>query len=53
MDLSAYDDKFIAAGFFEVQDYNENTGEITFVYASDLYNMSYDTSTGVLTITAI
>ena len=52
MDLSAYDDKFIAAGFFEVQDYNENTGEITFVYASDLYNMSYDTSTGVLTITA-
>ena len=52
MDLSAYDDKFIAAGFFEVQNYNENTGEITFVYSSDLYSMSYNSSTGVLTIEA-
>lgn len=52
MDLSAYDDKFIAAGFFEVQAYNENTGEITFVYASDLYSMSYNTNTGILTIEA-
>jgi len=52
MDLSAYDDKFIAAGFFEVQAYNETTGEITFVYASDLYSMSYNTSTGILTIEA-
>ena len=52
MDLSAYDDKFIAAGFFEVQNYNESTGEITFVYSSDLYTMSYDTDTGVLTIEA-
>ena len=52
MDLSAYDDKFIAAGFFEVQDYNETSGEITFVYASDLYDMSYNGDTGVLTIQA-
>lgn len=52
MDLSVYDDKFIAAGFFEVQNYNESTGEITFVYSSDLYTMSYDTDTGVLTIEA-
>lgn len=52
MDLSAYDDKFIAAGFFEVQNYNETTGEITFVYASDLYDMSYNGTTGVLTIEA-
>lgn len=52
MDLSAYDDKFIAAGFFEVQNYNESTGEITFVYASDLYEMTYNSTTGVLTIEA-
>ena len=52
MDLSAYDDKFIAAGFFEVQDYNESTGEITMVYASDLYSMSYSSDTGILTIQA-
>lgn len=53
MDLSAYDDKFIAAGFFEVQDYDEDTGEITIVYASDLYDMSYNDNTGILTIEAI
>lgn len=62
MDLSAYDDKFIAAGFFEVQDYNEEEGTITFVYASDLYSMNYGTydsdigayvsDTGILTIEA-
>ena len=52
MDLSVYDDKFIAAGFFEVQNYNENTGEITMVYASDLYDMSYDSNTGIMTIEA-
>ena len=52
IDLSVYDDKFIAAGFFEVQNYNESTGEITFVYASDLYDMTYDGDTGVLTIEA-
>ena len=52
MDLSVYDDKFIAAGFFSVEDYNENTGEITMVYASDLYDMSYDSNTGILNITA-
>ena len=52
MDLSAYDDKFISAGFFEVQEYNQSTGEITFVYASDLYDMSYNGNTGVLTIEA-
>lgn len=52
MDLSVYDDKFIAAGFFEVQNYNDTTGEITFVYASDLYDMSYNGDTGVLTIEA-
>ena len=52
MDLSAYDDKFIAAGFFEVQNYNETSGEITFVYASDLYSMSYSSDTGILTIQA-
>ena len=50
IDWSAYDEKFIAAGFFEVQNYNDNTGEITFVYATDLYIASYDSSTGVMTI---
>ena len=52
MDLSVYDDKFIAAGFFEVQNYNETSGEITFVYSSDLYGMSYDSNTGIMTIEA-
>lgn len=52
LDLSVYDDKFIAAGFFEVQAYNEGTGEITFIYASDLYSMSYDSDTGIMTIQA-
>lgn len=52
MDLSVYDDKFIAAGFFSVEDYDETTGNITFVYASDLYSMSYSDTTGILTIEA-
>lgn len=52
MDLTAYDDKFISAGFFEVQDYDEENGTITLVYASDLYTMSYDDDSGVLTIQA-
>lgn len=52
IDWTAYDEKFIAAGFFEVQPYNEETGEITFVYSTELYIMSYDTDTGVLTISA-
>ena len=52
MDLSVYDDKFIAAGFFEVQNYNENTGEISLVYSSDLYDMTYNDNTGILTIDA-
>lgn len=52
IDWSAYDEKFIAAGFFEVQNYNESTGEITFVYATDLYIASYDADTGVMTIEA-
>lgn len=52
MDLSIYDDKFIAAGFFEVEEYDEENGTITLVYASDLYDMSYSESTGILTIEA-
>ena len=52
MDLSVYDDKFIAAGFFEVQSYDESTGNIVFVYSSDLYDMSYNGNTGILTIEA-
>lgn len=52
IDWSAYDEKFIAAGFFEVQPYNENTGEITFVYSTELYIMSYDSDTGIMTIQA-
>lgn len=52
IDWSAYDEKFIAAGFFEVQPYNENTGEITIVYSTELYIMSYDGDTGVMTIEA-
>lgn len=52
IDWTAYDEKFMAAGFFEVQNYNESSGEITFVYATELYNMSYDSSTGVMTIEA-
>ena len=53
IDWSAYDEKFIAAGFFEVQNYNETSGEITFVFATELYDMSYDTNTGVMSIDAI
>ena len=52
IDWHAYDEKFIAAGFFEVQPYNEDTGEITLVYATDLYIASYDTDTGIMTIEA-
>lgn len=52
IDWSAYDEKFMAAGFFEVQNYNESTGEITFVYATDLYIMSYNSDTGIMTIEA-
>ena len=52
IDWSAYDEKFIAAGFFEVQPYNEDTGEITIVYSTELYIMSYDGGTGVMTIEA-
>ena len=52
IDWSAYDEKFIAAGFFEVQPYNESTGEITFVYSTELYIMSYDDNTGIMTISA-
>lgn len=52
IDWSAYDEKFIAAGFFEVQPYNESTGEITFVYSTELYIMDYDSSTGIMTISA-
>lgn len=52
VDWQAYDEKFIAAGFFEVNNYNESTGEITFVYATDLYIASYDSDTGVMTIEA-
>lgn len=52
IDWSAYDEKFISAGFFEVQNYNESTGEITLVYATDLYVMSYDGDTGIMTIEA-
>lgn len=52
IDWQAYDEKFIAAGFFEVQNYNENTGEITLVYATELYDMSYDSDSGVLSIQA-
>lgn len=52
IDWSAYDEKFMAAGFFEVQNYNESTGEVTIVYATDLYDMSYNGDTGVMTIEA-
>ena len=52
IDWTAYDEKFIAAGFFEVQPYNETTGEITFVYSTELYVMSYDSNTGIMTIEA-
>lgn len=52
IDWTAYDEKFIAAGFFEVQPYNESTGEITIVYSTELYVMSYDGDTGVMTIEA-
>ena len=52
IDWTAYDEKFIAAGFFEVQPYNEETGEITIVYSTELYVMSYDGDTGVMTIEA-
>ena len=52
IDWTAYDEKFIAAGFFEVQPYNESTGEITFVYSTELYIMSYDSDTGIMTIQA-
>lgn len=53
MDLSVYDDKFIAAGFFVVENYDEDTGEMTIAYSSDLYVMDYTGSTGILEIEAI
>ena len=49
---AAYDEKFMAAGFFEVNNYNESTGEITMTYATDLYGMTYDSNSGILTIEA-
>ena len=52
IDWSAYDEKFMSAGFFEVQDYNEITGEITMVYATELYDMTYNGDTGILSIEA-
>lgn len=52
IDWSAYDEKFMSAGFFEVQDYNESTGEITMVYATELYDMIYNGDTGILSIEA-
>lgn len=52
IDWSAYDEKFISAGFFEVQNYNESTGEITMVYATELYDMNYNGDTGILSIEA-
>lgn len=52
IDWSAYDEKFIAAGFFEVAPYNESTGEISFTYSTTLYVMSYDSDTGIMTIQA-
>lgn len=52
IDWTAYDEKFIAAGFFEVDNYNENSGEITFIFATELYDMSYNSDTGVMTIEA-
>lgn len=52
IDWTAYDEKFIAAGFFEVQAYNESSGEITFVYSTELYDMSYDSNTGIMSIEA-
>ena len=52
IDWNAYDEKFMSAGFFEVQQYNETTGEITIIYATELYDMSYNGDTGVMTIEA-
>lgn len=53
IDWNAYDEKFIAAGFFEVEDYDEDTGIISLDYATELYDMTYNTDTGVLTIQTI
>ena len=53
IDWHAYDEKFIAAGFFEVEDYDEDTGIISLDYATELYDMTYNTDTGVLTIQTI
>ena len=52
IDWHAYDEKFMAAGFFEVEEYDEDTGEVTIVYATELYDMSYNGDTGVMTIEA-
>ena len=52
IDWTAYDEKFMSAGFFEVQNYNESTGEITMVYATELYDMNYNGDTGILSIEA-
>ena len=52
-DLEAYNERFIAAGFLQVSDYNSDTGEIQLSYASDLYIDSYDSNTGVLTIQSV
>lgn len=53
IDWHAYDEKFIAAGFFDVENYNETTGEISIVYATELYDMTYNSDSGVLSIEAI
>ena len=52
IDWHAYDEKFMAAGFFEVEEYDEDSGEVTIVYATELYDMSYNGDTGVMTIEA-
>lgn len=50
--IDTLESNFINAGFFEISNYDEGSGEITFIYSNSLYDLSYDTTTGVMTISA-
>ena len=52
IDWDAYNERFMAAGFFTVEDYDNSTGEITINYSSDLFDMTYDSDSGILSIEA-
>lgn len=44
-------DEALALGLIEIKEYNEETGEISLVYNSDLYDVKFDETTGNLIFT--